>query len=109
MDLTKSLAVIGFFAIASWWGYSELIAKPEKRDKQAQQRRGEEAKRFNDWAYVAKDKEIGPGERIKLVIVPHPWGDFFDTKCLIYTNDEFKQSSMICPDASRDNIKENGE
>lgn len=104
MDNAKTLAVIGFFAIFSWWGYYELVAKPEKHDKQTQQRRGEEAKRFNDWAYVAKEKEISPGERIKLVIVPHPWGDFFDTKCLIYTNEEFRQSSMICPDADKEYI-----
>lgn len=107
MDLAKSLSIIGFFAIASWWGYSELIAKPERRNRQAQQQHDKEDKRFNEWAYIAKDKEISPSERIKLVIVPHPWGDFFDTKCLIYTNVEFKQSSMICPDATRDNLKEN--
>lgn len=106
MDLAKSLSIIGFFAIASWWGYSELIAKPERRDRKAQQQHDKEDKRFNEWAYVAKDKEIKPGERIKLVIVPSPLGEYFDTKCLIYTHDEFKQTSMICPDADKEFIQE---
>lgn len=104
MGATKSWAVIGFLVIASWWGYSEIIAKPERRDKQAQRQHEKEDKRFNEWAYIAKDKEIKPGEHLKLIIVPSSWGEYFDTKCLIYTNDDLKQSSMICPDSTRESI-----
>lgn len=63
--------------------------------------------RFNQWAYVAKEKQIAPGETLKLVIIPDPLGfDILDTKCLIYTNFEYKQSSMICPGATQESIKE---
>ncbi|MFZ3018595.1 MAG: hypothetical protein WA056_09095 [Gallionella sp.] len=75
-------------------------------DKQHSERRAAAKTRFEQWAYVAKEKQIGPGETIKLVIIPDPQGiDFFDTKCLIYTNAEFKQSSMICPDADKESLK----
>lgn len=63
--------------------------------------------RFNQWAYVAKEKQIAPGETLKLVIIPDPLGfEILDTKCLIYTNSEYKQSSMICPNATQESIKE---
>ena len=63
--------------------------------------------RFDEWAYVAKEKQIAPGETVRLIIIPDPMGfDFMDTKCLIYTHREFRQSSMICPDATKENIAE---
>jgi len=63
--------------------------------------------RFNQWAYVAKEKQIAPGETLKLVIIPDPLGfEILDTKCLIYTNSEYKHSSMICPNATQESIKE---
>lgn len=63
--------------------------------------------RFNQWAYIAKEKQIAPGETLKLVIIPDPLGfEILDTKCLIYTNSEYKQASMICPNATQESIKE---
>lgn len=57
--------------------------------------------RFNAWAYIAKSKEIAPGETVRLVVIPSPLGlDVTDTKCIVYTNDTLKTSSMVCPDAS---------
>lgn len=48
-----------------------------------------------------------PGKTIKLVVIPSQYGiDIFDTKFLIYTNTIFHTSSMICPDANREDIKE---
>ena len=91
----------------AWWGYSSWVVKPAQAERRAESRAAEDAQRFKDWAYVAKEKEIRPGETVKLVIVPHPWGgEFMDTKCLIYTNQEFKQASMICPDADKEFIAE---
>ena len=64
--------------------------------------------RFNQWAYIAKEKQIAPSETIKLVIIPDPLGlEILDTKCLIYTNSEYKQSNMVCPNATQESIKEN--
>lgn len=66
----------------------------------------EDAKRLEDWAYVAKKKEVAPGETVKLVVIPSSIADALDTKCLIYTNQEFRQSSIICPDAKADFIED---
>lgn len=91
----------------AWWGYSSWIDKPAKSENRAEKTRAENTQRFKDWAYVAKEKEIRPGEMVKLVIVPGPFGgEYGDTKCLIYTHTEFRQSSMICPGADSYNIKE---
>jgi len=76
-----------------------------EKDKQHSERRAAAKTRFEQWAYVAKEKQIAPGETIKLVIIPDPLGlDILDTKCLIYTNAEYKQSSMICPNADQDSL-----
>lgn len=75
--------------------------KQKKTERQAAAKH-----RFEQWAYVAKEKQISPGETIKLVIIPDPLGfDILDTKCLIYTNAEYKQSSMICPNADQESLK----
>lgn len=90
-----------------WWGYSSWIDKPAKVKQRTERIHAEESRRFKDWAYVAKEKEIRPGETVKLVIVPHPWGgEFLDTKCFVYANHEYKQASMVCPDANKDYISD---
>lgn len=64
--------------------------------------------RFKAWAYVAKTKEIGSGETLKLIVVPHPYGDsIYDTKCIIYANSELKQTSMSCQGTDNLTEKEN--
>ncbi len=101
----KWLYAVLFIAIMAWIVYPKFAEPQRKADQRHTAALEENAKRFKDWAYVAREKEISPGETIKLVIVPHPWGgEFMDTKCLIYTNQEFKQASMICPDADRNYI-----
>lgn len=66
--------------------------------------------RFDKWAYVAKEKEIAPGETVRLLIIPGQYGDdSSDTKCIIYTHQDFKQSNMICPDASKEDLVGSGE
>ena len=74
------------------------------RDSAYQIHKAEREKRLNDWAYIAKDKQVSPHENVKLLIIPGQYGD--DTKCLIYTHAEYKQSTMICPDADRDAISD---
>ena len=85
-----------------------------RQEKQEEQRRyyaaskAEASRRFKEWAYIAKEKQIAPGETVKLVIIPDSTGyKLLDTKCLVYTNQEFKTSSMICPEVNNidaDNI-----
>lgn len=108
MTVHISTKIVGSVAaiIVAYWGYAELVAGPKERRQSQRSAADIDTKRFQEWAYVAKDKEIKPGEHLKLVIVPSPWGEYFDTKCLIYTHDEFKQTSMICPDADKEFIQE---
>jgi len=104
--LLGSLLIIGLLGGATWhW----LVNVPEKRKatstRLAMQEKEAKA-RFERWAYVAKAKDIGPGETIRLVIIPHPSGiDFLDTKCLIYTHTEYRSSSMQCPGAKQEDIE----
>lgn len=65
--------------------------------KESQQiRREAEKTRIEQWAYIAKEKQVSATEHIKLLVIPTELGEFFDTKCLIYTNSEYKQSHMSC-------------
>lgn len=92
-------------AIAGILAYNSWITQPEKQ--RARPPRIDAAQRFEHWAYVAKTKEISPGETLRLVVLPHPTGiDMLDTKCLIYTHQEFRTSSILCPDAKQGDIEE---
>lgn len=93
-------------ALLGAWAYNSWVVQPEKKRQRTEAHRVESSQRFQQWAYIAKEKEVAPGETVKLVIVPNPYGESLDTKCLIYTHHEFKTSSMICPDAVRDFIEE---
>lgn len=98
-------ALLVAFAVAVW-AYHSFISEPERQRQRNADRRADASQRFADWAYVAKAKDIAPGERIKLVVIPSPSGiEFLDTKCLIYTNSEFKTSSMHCPDAKSSDLE----
>lgn len=88
------------------WAYQSWVVHPERQRQKQEARMAERSQRFTEWARVAKEKEISPGETIKLVVIPHPTGvEFMDTKCLIYTHREYKTSSMICPDAKQSDIE----
>jgi hypothetical protein len=103
--IVGGLMVVGLGAL---WAYNSFIVEPEKQRQRHTERRADAAQRFKDWAYVAKEKEVAPGETVKLVIIPSAYGvDFLDIKCLVYTHREFKTSSMICPDADRSQLAEN--
>lgn len=90
------------------WAYNSWVIQPEKEQKRFAERKAQFSQRFKDWAYVAKEKDIAPGETIKLVVIPDSTG-IFSTKCFVYTHREFKTSSMICPDAKQNEIEENAE
>lgn len=91
--------------------YKIWVVQPKEDAKQRQRYDKDKvaaSQRFTDWAYIAKSKEIAPGETVKLVVIPgtSPYAsEVFDTKCLVYTHREFKTSSMICPDAKQAEIQ----
>lgn len=97
--------VVGLGAL---WAYNSFVVEPEKQRLRHTEHRADAAQRFKDWAYVAKEKEVAPGEFVKLVVIPSAYGvDFLDIKCLVYSHREYKTSSMICPDADRSQLAEN--
>jgi len=57
-------------------------------------------------AYVESLQVLAPGQIIRLVVIPHSSGiDLLDTKCFVYTNQEFRQANMVCPDAKQTDIE----
>ena len=56
-----------------------------------------DAERAKRGPYVTMSKDISDHENIRVVIIPHPWGQPFDTACVIHTNREFKTTNMQCP------------
>ena len=104
----RILGVVGpviVIGALGYWAYNSWVVEPAKNKKEAAKLRIESSQRFKDWAYVAREKVIAPGETIKLVVIPDSTG-LFSTKCFVYTHSEFKTSSMICPDAKQDYIEE---
>jgi len=53
--------------------------------------------RMSQGAYVESEKNISPSETVRVLVVPGR-SSALDTKCLIYTHQDFKQSNMACPD-----------
>lgn len=110
----KWIGIIIVTCIAAIWAWQEWINKPAKGQARESVEKAQRAtktqhakQRFNNWAYIAKEKEISPGETIKLVIIPSTYDDdFSDTKCFVYTHKEYRTSSMLCPDAKQDDIEE---
>ena len=81
-----------------WMVYVKFFAPP--KEKEPGPSAVAEAQRYQEWAYVDKQKEIAPGESIKKVILPGRSG--IDTKCLVYTNKELNQATMQCFEISLD-------
>lgn len=102
LETIGAIIVVGALG---YWAYNSWVVEPAENKKKMAKQRTESSQRFKDWAYVAKEKVIAPGETIKLVVIPDSTG-LFSTKCFVYTHSEFKTSSMICPDAKQDDIGE---
>ncbi len=88
-----------------------LVVGCNQAEKEAAKQRGTERMaaekaRISQWAHITKEKQITPTETVKLVIIPSALGDVFDTKCLIYTNSEYKQSNMVCGEIEKYNFAE---
>lgn len=54
--------------------------------------------------YIAITKDISKDETVRVLVIPHPLGDFFDTHCVIYTNREVGTATMNCPTAHQGEI-----
>jgi len=102
MDVWPRLAGISLVSMfAGAFAYQAFVVAPKEEAKSkriATQSEAEAAARFNKWAYVEKEKEISPGETLRLVRIPSKDGfEYADTKCLVYTSSEFKSVFFSCP------------
>ena len=88
------------------WAYVGWYQPGQQTKATQQQQRTDAVERKARGPYVASEKEIAPGQTIRMVVMPHSSGmDFLDTKCFVYTHQEFKQASMVCPDAKQADIE----
>lgn len=99
----RAIQIVLAVSFLGAWGYYTWVMKPEREQQRRDERKAQFAQRFKEWAYVVREKEIAPGETVKLVVIPDSMG-IVSTKCFIYANRDFKTSSMICPDAKQDDI-----
>lgn len=45
--------------------------------------------------YIENTSQVGNGT-LQVVVIPHPWGDILDKRCLLYVNESMKSSSIGC-------------
>lgn len=83
-----------------WYGTSTKDTRQQliKADAARQEDLGQRAKaRVAEWATVIKEKELAPGEKLRLVDVPDQTFGFLSQRCMIYTNAEYHTAQFICP------------
>lgn len=83
---------------------TETKLRDKERSVKYRNRDDADSRRMHEWTFIAKEKQITPTETVKLVVIPGEYGEDSDVKCLIYTNQDFKQSTFICPGASQDDV-----
>jgi len=71
-----------------------------KAEREYLARKDAQKARFDNGAYISKEKQISTTETVRVVILPSKVDDFLDVKCVLYTNAEFKVAQMQCPDIS---------
>lgn len=92
------LFVIAAFSVITWYVTTSKENQPKRI--QAQEARQETFERMrqakiSEWAAVTKQKEIAPGEDLKLVEIPDHLG-LTSTRCFIYTNVMFRFAQFVC-------------
>lgn len=83
-----------------WYGTStketrHLLAQEEAMRQDAFGQRSQA--RVEQWATVILEKELSPGEKMRLVDVPDQSFGFLSQRCMIYTNAEYHTAQFICP------------
>ena len=106
-DIKFALVVLVVLAIGATWFVSTGEEKAARKLK-AQQREKETAIRVERGPYLEHDNpltftkdgdlfdDLRAKERIKVVVIPHKWGEFMDKRCVIYVNYELKLARMQC-------------
>lgn len=107
MNKASNLIVGATLCIAVGVIVYALVYRPHQKDVlRWQQVKAAALERKARGSYVEREQELAPGQKIRLVVIPHSSGiDLLDTKCLVYTNTEFRQANMVCPDAKQTDIE----
>ena len=96
----RGLATFAAIAVAGVGLVLVLTAQPRERPPRPQ------LEQHVKEPYIASTKTLTDGETVRVLVIPHPLGEFFDTACVIYTNAEFKTSTMSCPNLDPHNLKD---
>lgn len=100
MSSAKRIAVFGAVALSVAIGgcdSNKVDAKVGAEELAYEKKKLERVERFRAGPYVESDKEIAPGERIRVVVIPSKHGRFNDANCVLYTNLTTGSSSITCP------------
>jgi len=93
----RGLATFTAIAVAGVGLVLVLTAQPRERPPRPQlEQRVKEP-------YIASTKTLTEAETVRVLVIPHPLGEFFDERCVIYTNNEFKAATMQCMNADPTN------
>jgi hypothetical protein len=103
--MLRTFAVIGFVAAAAM-GYHLVSGERSTPAKNVRSAAIENAERVKRGPYITHRKEISESEAVRVLVIPHPWGEFFDTMCVIYTHKDFKAATMQCPNADPGSLKD---
>jgi hypothetical protein len=94
----RSLATFAAIVVAGVGLVLVLTAQPRERPPRPQlEQRVKEP-------YIASTKMLTDGETVRVLVIPHPLGEFFDTVCVLYTHRDFGAATMSCPNGHQGEI-----
>jgi hypothetical protein len=91
---------VGLALVAIAAAVAMMPAKEQKRPE------GRTEQRVKEGPRIVSTKAISATETVRVLVIPHPLGEFFDTACVIYTNREFGSATMSCPNIDPSNLKD---
>jgi hypothetical protein len=91
------IALIVCAATAFLWAAGR-DAKPQTVERRTTTQRVQEGPR------IVSSTKISEAETVRVLVIPHPLGEFFDTICVIYVNRDVGAATMNCPTAHQGEI-----
>jgi len=103
--MQKTFVILAIVAVAAI-GYSLVTGERSAPAKKVTSAAIQNAERVKRGPYIAQTNEISDSEAVRVLVIPHRWGEFFDTTCVIYTHKDFKAATMQCPNADPASLKD---
>lgn len=89
-------------AVGAWVYYDHQSKKPNPSAQITELR-----ERAKAGAFIESTKKLSENEELSVVVLPSSYGEFLDTRCVIYRHREFKQATFSCPDSMRYHLDDN--